>query len=348
MQLQIEEIKSELEDAKEDVARYKIRPYPADYTLQGLYDKWSKEEIYVPEFQRRFVWNLNQASSLIESFLLGLPVPPVFFYREEDTQKLLVIDGQQRLRSIFGFFEEIFPGTNAAFHLRKVKAQWDGSTFSQLSSADRIRLKDSVLRAIIIEQVDPKDNSSIYHIFQRLNTGGTTLTPQEIRNALCHGPFSQLLNDLNLLPNWRALIGTVEPDKRGRDVEMVLRIVALAEGVNEYYKPMKDFLTDFMKKLNKKPDKFEDIKRNFAGAVVLAVNSLGHRPFHIKRGLNVAVCDSVMVAFLKNWSKGIDEMSSKYGRLLDNDSFKDYISSATTDVDTVKKRVELAEQILFP
>jgi hypothetical protein len=347
MAIRIEAIKSEIQDAEEDISRYKITSYPADYTLQGLYDKWQSGEIYVPPFQRRFVWTLNQASSLIESFLLGLPVPPLFLYRENDTQKLLVVDGQQRLRSVFGYFAEKFPDTRQPFSLRKVKTTWEGSSFSQLNKADKIRLRDAVLRTIIIEQLDPKDNTSMYHIFKRLNTGGTILNSQEIRDALYHGKFSKFLTELNVIKNWRKLMGSDEVDKRKRDIELVLRILALAEKSKDYYKPMKDFLTDFMKHNRNRTECFEQYRENFVNGVDNVINSLGPRPFHRTRGLNVAICDSVMVAFYRNWRIKKKDLKVKYDRLIENDAFKSYTSSSTTDVDTVKKRIKLAEQRLF-
>ncbi|MDP2920506.1 MAG: DUF262 domain-containing protein [Dehalococcoidia bacterium] len=347
MTVKIEQIKSERDDAEEDVSRYKIAAYPADYTLQGLYDKWISEEIFVPPFQRRFVWTINQASSLIESFLLGLPVPPLFLYRESDTQRLLVVDGQQRLRSVFGYFAEEFPDTRQRFSLRKVKAVWEGLVFSQLNSADKIRLRDAVLRTIIIEQLDPKDNTSMYHIFKRLNTGGTTLNSQEIRNALYHGEFSKFLMELNSIPNWRVILGSAVVDKRYRDVELVLRTLALAENGDRYHKPMTDFLTDFMKENRNNKERFEKYRSNFEGAVNYVVETLDSKPFHRQRGLNAAICDSVMVAFYHNLLNRKLDLREQYRKLLNNDSFDRYVSSSTTDVDTVKQRIKLAQQGLF-
>jgi hypothetical protein len=347
MAVDIETIASEIEDNEEDVSRYRIASYPADYTLQGLFDKWALGEIYVPPFQRRFVWTLHQASSLIESFLLGLPVPPLFLYRESDTQKLLVVDGQQRLRSIIGYFSGVFPDTKQSFALKKVKPAWDGLTFIELNSSDKIRLKDAVLRTIIIEQLDPKDNTSMYHIFKRLNTGGTILNSQEIRNALFHGEFSQFLITLNENENWRTIFGSTEIDKRCRDVELILRIIALAEEGDLYYKPMKDFLTDFMKKNRNRIGNFEKYRENLENASLDVVTSLGPRPFHRERGLNVALCDSVMVTFYHNWCKHPEDLKSRYDRLKINEAFKGYISSSTTDVDTVKKRIAMANDKLF-
>ena len=236
----MEEIESEVEDATAAVPIYTISSYPTDPTLEVLHMRWQREEIRIPRFQRGWVWKHPQASQLIESFLLGLPVPGIFLYREHTTQHQLVIDGQQRLRSIWGFFEGRLPNV-ADFYLRDVDPRWEGQRFKELAESDRIRLRDSVLRATIVEQTDPEDNSSIYHIFERLNTGGTQLNPQEVRNSAAHGPFNDLMAELNNNADWRQVFGRPIPDPRMRDVELVVRFNALFEGSDSYSKPMKSF-----------------------------------------------------------------------------------------------------------
>src|SRR5205823_3167538 len=150
---------------------------------------------------------------LIESFLLGLPVPGIFFYKAKN-QRLLVIDGQQRLKSVFAFMDNKFPTTGKKFYLRNVRSQWDGKSYERLDEADQIRLRDAVLRATIIEQIDPSDHSSMFHIFERLNTGGTSLRPQEIRNCIYHGALNDALLIWNTNADWRKLLGTRKIDRR--------------------------------------------------------------------------------------------------------------------------------------
>src|ERR1035441_4443144 len=104
----IERIASEENDNEISLKGYDILTYPADFTLEGLVNKWKKKEIKIPSLQRRYIWNQTRASKLIESFLMGLPVPPVFFYLERGTNQLLVVDGHQRLRSIAYFFSGKF------------------------------------------------------------------------------------------------------------------------------------------------------------------------------------------------------------------------------------------------
>lgn len=99
---------SELDDRQSSPPQYEIASYPADFTLDGLRLQWDAGDIVIPEFQRGFVWTIAQASKLIESFLVGLPVPSIFFYTERGTEKSLVVDGQQRLRTIFYYFDGRF------------------------------------------------------------------------------------------------------------------------------------------------------------------------------------------------------------------------------------------------
>jgi uncharacterized protein with ParB-like and HNH nuclease domain len=98
----------EPEEREEDLIRYEISYYPSDLTLQVYHDKKKDKQLVIPEFQRNYVWDQVQASKLVESFLLGIPVPGVFLYKERKTNKLLVIDGQQRILSIIKFFEGRF------------------------------------------------------------------------------------------------------------------------------------------------------------------------------------------------------------------------------------------------
>lgn len=152
--------------------KYSITSYGADYPIDGLVRRISDGSIYVPIFQRDFVWSYGQASSFIESLLLGLPVPGIFLSREQDTQKLLVVDGQQRLRTLQYFYEGLFAPNKKEFTLKNVQPQFEGKTYKSLPSEDRRRLDDSILHATVVRQDEPSDDeSSIYLLFERLNTG---------------------------------------------------------------------------------------------------------------------------------------------------------------------------------
>jgi hypothetical protein len=339
----VEKIESEEEDKEAGVPIYKIVSYPSDPTLELIHQKHTREEIIIPKFQRGWVWKPPQASKLVESFLLGLPVPPIFVYKDP-SEKQVVIDGQQRLRTIWGFFEGKLPD-GSPFYLRSVDPQWEGQFYDTLNETDRIRFRDSTLRVVIVEQLDPKDKTSIYHIFERLNTGGTGLTPQEVRNSTYHGPFNDLIIELNEDATWRYIFGSSESDSRMRDVELIVRFLALYERDKSYEKPMKQFLNNYMGK-HQWDKKREPYKSTFLNAVKRVYDNLGPRPFHIRRGINVAVFDSVTVAFARSTSIP-DDISDRFQILLENPSYDETITSGTTDVDTVKRRIELAQETLF-
>jgi len=343
----IEKVSSEIEDREKEVIVYEIANYPADYTLQGLYDKWRVDEILIPKFQRKFVWTLSQSSKLVESFLLGLPVPSIFLYKEKESQKFLVIDGQQRLKTVFGYFENLFPDTKKTFSLKNVKPKWENKFFSELNEPDKRRLKDSVLRAVIVEQLNPKDNTSIFHIFKRLNTGGTTLKAQEIRNCIYRGKFNDLLIELNKKKEWREVIGLPNYEKRMRDIELILRFFALVYEHEKYKKPMGVFLSNFMDRYKNNTSGVEELKRIFEKTVLTIYKKLGSKLFRIKRGLNTSVFDSVMVAFASNLDKIPDDIKSRYKELLSNEQYRDCIYKFTTDKKVVSQRISLAIEKLF-
>lgn len=340
-EIAIEEISSEDEDVETGVPIYKISSYPSDPTLEGLYLKKQRGEIIITRFQRGWVWTPTQASKLVDSFLLGLPVPSIFVYKES-TGKQIVIDGQQRLRTIWGFFDGVLPD-GGPFYLRGVSPQWEGKYYENLNESDKLRFRDSILRVVVVEQIDPKDTTSVYHIFERLNTGGTGLTPQEVRNCFYHGTFNDMIFEINEYEKWRAIFGITTVDARMRDMELIVRFLALNEEV--YWKPMKRFLNEFMAKhqWEKETNRYRDI---FTNTVDKVLTSLGPKPFHIKRGINVAAFDSVMVAFAQN-SKIPQDIATRYETLISNPSFEETISESTTDTDTVVKRMKLANKALF-
>jgi len=353
----LEPLESEEADLDTSPPRYEIVTFPADYTLEGLVAKFRKSQIKIPGFQRKFVWTLPQASKLIESFLLGLPVPAVFLYTDPEDNTLQVIDGQQRLLSIVYFFDGYFGpeerGKRTVFALKGLneRSPYLNKTYAQLSETDEAavnQLNDSVLRAFVVKQLSPGDGTSIYHVFERLNTGGTQLVSQEIRNCVYHGHFNDLICELNSNPNWRKLFGKPGPEKRQRDVELILRFLALRFNAARYEKPMKDFLSNFMGAHRRAArDLLDEFKATFLGVTEAVVARLGEKPFHIRAGLNAAVCDSVLTAFSKNLDRIPADIRRRFDVLVGDNAFLRWVSSGTTDKEVVLSRLAAAEKILF-
>lgn len=335
------------EDDAEDLLpfKYSITSYGADYPVDGLVKRMNNGSIYVPTFQRGYVWKIKEASRFIESLLLGLPVPGIFLAKEKDTQKLLVIDGQQRLRTIEYFYNGVFEPTKKGFSLEGISSQFNGVTYKTLSEEDRRRLDDSIIPATVVKQDEPSDDdSSIYHIFERLNTGGVKLQPQEIRACIYHGELNELLRELNNNQYWRAIYGS--SDSRMKDQELILRFLALYFDGEKYTKPMKGFLNKFMgKNRDLKIYTGAQIKDTFYNTIETAYRCLGEKAFKPKRQLNAAVFDSIMVGLshrLKNGSIDNEEsVRSIYQDLLKKEDFLAVTvnTARTTDSPAVESRL---------
>ena len=353
--IQIEKVASEEEDHESGPPNYRIATYPADYTLELLHHKWKATEIEIPPFQRDFVWKQTQSSKLIESFLVGLPVPAVFFYSERNSQKYLVIDGQQRLQTIFRYFDGYFGeergGRRNVFRLKGLNesSKFCNRQYDDLDDDDKLRLKNAILRAFIVYQQDPDDDTSMYHIFERLNTGGTSLRNQEIRNCIYHGKLSAFFDEVNKLEPWREILGKNTPDPRKNDIELILRFFAMRNmDANKYSKPMKDYLNKFMKQnMNPNENAVSDLRDIFEGTCNTVVTKLGVRPFHVRSGLNAAVFDSVMVAFSNNLERVPRDINDRYEKLKADAKFVDNTRNSTTDVNVVEGRFCEAARQLF-
>lgn len=341
---------SNLEEEDNIPFKYSITSYGADYPVDSLCKRMENGSIYIPSLQRRYVWKLEQASRFIESLLLGLPVPGIFFSKEKETGKLLVIDGQQRLRTLQYFYGGIFQPSGKKFALKDVQEEFKGRTYESLEEEDRRRLDDSIIHATVVTQDEPsEDDSSIYHIFQRLNTGGTTLKPQEIRSSIYHGEFNDLLKQINNYPAWRNIYG--KSNKNMRDEEMILRFLALYFNVNNYQKPMTEFLNKFMGK--NKHLKFysgQQIKDKFETTIQLINDSIGSEAFKPKKSLNAAIFDAVMVGIARRLERGsiqnIDDLVSQYQSLLNNHNFQAVTTNTarTSEAGIIKERIKLATE----
>ena len=339
------------DDDDETPLKFNIVSHPTDFPLGVLYDKLKSEEIVIPKFQRKLVWKMSQASRLIESFLMGLPIPPIYFYTDKN-QKLLVIDGQQRLLAISSFFDNSFDNgkSKRPFKLKAINKNSDyyDKSFDEFTDADKIKLKRVVLRSIISEQIHPEeDDVSMYYIFERLNTGGTELKDQEVRNCIYHGKFNDLLNKLNDYHNWRIIYGDQNTHKNKKDVIYILRYMALYHYSSEYKKPIKDFLSRFMKKNQHASESFlKDEEERFKKTCDKMIECLGNTPLNRSGSmLNPSLFDAVFIAFAKNIDNISPNIKIKFNQLLENETFQNCIGKGTTDSINVKKRLDLAEKM---
>lgn len=330
--------------------KYSITSYGADYPVDGLIKRLSTTppDIFIPPFQRRFVWSAYQSSRFVESLLLGLPVPAIFLGKEDDTNRLLVIDGQQRLRSLWHFYRGNFEDGNE-FVLRGVASRFEGVSYRTLNDADRRRLDDSILHAIIVRQDEPEqdNNSSIYLLFERLNTGGSLLHPQEIRACVYHGAFNDLLSELNKDASWRAIYGT--ENQRMKDRELILRYFTLFFGLERYQRPMEDALNSYMSQNRRlQIQSRETLTNAFVPAIRAVATALGTTAFRPVRAINAAVFDAVMVGLSRrlaiNTPLDPERLRSAYTDLLADAEFESAYGKSTSDEEQVRKRIRVATE----
>jgi len=345
--VEIEDLRTDEDSQEVAPVRYVISSYGADYTVDGLVKRMREGSVYVPSFQRGFVWDAKDASRFIESLLLGLPVPSIFLSKEADTGKLLVVDGQQRLLSLRYFYDGIWEPTKREFALRGVDKNFEGRPYKGLRDEDRRRLDDAILHVTVFKQDEPSDDlSGVYQVFERLNSGGKRLTPQEIRSAVHHsGGMRELLQDLNSIAAWRTIYGP--EDGRMRDQELILRFLAFYYEADTYERPLVSFLNGFMgrhKLLDRQGT--EDMTKVFSSAVHVVHEAIGKPAFRPARVLNAAVFDAVMVGLARRLSKGpiADQAQFKvaYENLLRDQQFLDACGRGTASEERVKNRINLA------
>lgn len=342
------------EDYDEDespLPEYSISTQPADYPLDVLWKKYKSKEIIIPKFQREFVWTTPQASKLVESFIKGLPVPPLYLYDNGEDGKLQVVDGVQRLLTISSFMDGEVPGKNREFRLQGMheRSGLYKKTFADLDPARQLQFKNAVLRCMIIRQWNPQDGgTSMYQIFSRLNTGGTPLSPQEIRNCVYAGSLIDAIGQLNGDEKWREIYGSANPDRRKKDEQLILRYMALFHDGDSYKKPMVRFLNEFMQKNKKASSEFLNAEKNrFRQTCSTIVECLGKDPLRYKRKFHSALFDSVFVAFAKNLQTPPQNMKERMERLKNDPQFQKAIEQGTSDEESVKQRLARAESILF-
>lgn len=256
------------------------------------------------------------------------------------------MDGQQRLSTLAQFYNGRFDDSRV-FRLSGVDPRWQGRTYDSLTESDQLRLDDTPLRSMVIQQLQPNDHSSIYLIFERLNTGGTQLNPMEIRKAVYHGAAYDFLAGLNDVPAWRDILDQQRRDRRLRDVELVLRVLALSERWTGYVKPMKGFLNRYMEDLAHAAEtRLDDLGHRFTEGAAHVVDALGPRPFHIRTRLNAAALDGFMGSVVALPAPHSAILAHAWSELREDEEFTDVISFDTSDTVVVRRRFERIHRAL--
>jgi len=365
----IEVIKGELEDSYSNDDLYNINSWGADLSFRELISMYDEDELLKPELQRKYVWEKSEASRFIESILLGLPVPSIFLANTKDEKKL-IIDGYQRIMTVVDFVNGIWTKDGKVFKLsntEKINERWRGRAFGELSKADQRRIRSTTIHAIIFEQRTPADNdTSLYQVFERINTGGRALMPQEIRNCVNQGLFNDLLFELNKNQSWRLLFGKEEEDSRMRDLEFVLRFLAIdtefIRDTDNTVISLKKYLNEFMG--SKKSQCKETIQRRrdkFNYVMNFAHNYIGENAFfNIVSGEETkirkrfyptifdAICPAISIAHQRLGDDiPLDDLENKRLEMLKDPEFRKYSSEGTMQIAHIHGRIDKALTYLF-
>lgn len=361
-------IADEVNDSYSNDDLYNINSWGADLSFRELITMYDEDELIKPELQRNYVWEKVEASRFIDSLLLGLPVPSVFLANTEDENKL-IIDGYQRIMTVYDFVKGIWSKDRKVFKLsnsEKINEKWRGKAFSELDASEQRKIKSTTIHAIIFEQTHPNDNdTSLYQIFERINSGGRSLISQEIRNCVYQGKLNTLLIELNQNPKWRALFGSAEIEPRMRDMEFILRAFSLN---NEEIRlsgsgnlSLKKLLNEFMgAKHNNTDAAITFFREDFNKTIDFIHDKIGPDAFfnivqtappRIRRRFYPTIFDAVYIATSMYIRSGRQITARNFEslrfELLQNADFRNHISSGTMQVDNIHGRISMVLRKLY-
>ena len=221
----------------------RIEFYLTEYSVELLASKMNKGEFVVPPYQRKYTWEHDRKSRFIESLIMGLPIPFLFFWEMPDGN-LEIVDGSQRLRSI----EEFALGELRLGELQSLTAL-SGFKFSDLPESRQRKINNRSIRGIVLNE--HADAQARFDMFERINTGSKIANMAEVRRGALAGPFMDLIIELSVLPKFIALAPVSKKDLDEREhEELVARFFAYSDGLEGYKDRPSEFIFNYVKKMN--------------------------------------------------------------------------------------------------
>jgi hypothetical protein len=338
----------------------KIFTSASDSEISSLYDKYKRGRLILqPDFQRQYVWDATKASRLIESALMGIPLPVIYLSQDQDGKEY-VIDGQQRLTSFFAFIDGKLP-SNRAFKLTglTVRTELMGKTFPELAEALQDEIRYYTIRVVTFL----KDSSETlkFEMFERLNTGSVQLNAQELRNCIYRGSLNRALKEMAANADFQVICGLDGPDKRMHDCELVLRFASFFHKTYLNYKsPMRNFLNEEAYDQRNISDKglheLQDAFKNACQVIRSAFGEHAFKRFYLgKQGqpdgtwepkkINKSLYDILMYSMARENKnmlyRHLDAIREALINLMTSDSaFIDAIERSTSSVQAVRTRFD--------
>jgi len=311
------------------------------------------ELIINPEFQRLFRWSVEQQTRFIESLVLGIPIPPIFV-AEDDNGKWELVDGLQRVSTVLSFFGLLkhAPEKNKWIMTEgDLVKNLEGYNFDTCPFKLIINIKRTVCRVEII-----KWNSSMdlrYELFNRLNTGGTPLTEQEIRNCIFRGTskrFNEYLSELSKMPDFIELVSITKVKVEQMYLEeLVLRFTSLVFNWDDVNESLSNYMTKFMETAVENPKfDYEKFKNLFVRTIHL-LSVFGKEVFLASNsGFSTSLFEGITIGVANNidyYEKNIDILGDKISEIKIDSEFGKYMGSAASSKNRVKKRIQRAIKV---
>lgn len=328
------------------------------FELKRRYDDANRRIVLDSDFQREDVWGIDRKAELVESVIMGLPLP-VFYFNQDKYGRLIVVDGRQRLTALFDYMDD-------RFTLRKLKIfpELNSKKFTELSPVLRGRIEDFQIQAHVI--LPPTPDRIKFDIFDRVNRGGMKLNKQEMRNALYQGAATQMLNEIVCSEAFINATGNAfEKEKRMKDKYLITRFVAIYlvccgkiiddNGERYVYRnDVDEMLGKGMDLINSMlPEEVTDLKHTILELLDKSYDYLGKDAFRISRGerkspINMNVFETVMFAmcFIPKRKETIrKKVRESIFNLIDSEEFRMNIGNHRDSAAKIYWRLEQAQRI---
>lgn len=368
LQIQLIKLESEISSERERLSSDRM-----DISFGELINLYRNKELIIrPEYQRLFRWNLGQKTALIESILLGIPIPPIFV--AEDSEGVWeLVDGLQRVSTFISFFGELdedltkIPDDMDEEIVNeediRILNKWEleaGSLIPSLEGLNidilpnkfRINLKRAVCR---VEILRGESNIAMkYELFKRLNSGGSKLTPQEIRNAIYRGinpVVNELLLELSRDPNFLKLTSlSKQKNHELYDQELILRFVALLNNHENVNDNLENYLNHFMEKEVVNPNFDKSYYSIIFRDVLQLLDKVGDdKIFRNHNNLFVpALFEGITIGIaqnIDNYRNDLATLQERIAQIKSDDEYRRYSGSASNSKSRIRNRLRRAQEI---
>lgn len=310
-----------------------------DITVKQLIDMVAEKQINIsPDYQRRFVWDAERQSQLIESIFLGIPIPSLFMATNEDAT-WEVIDGLQRLTTLINFSDASADTRLRLKGLEKIPSL-NGATFEDLPNNLKLSFLTRPIRVTVLN--DHSDYQVRFDLFERLNTGGITLHEQEIRNCVFQGPFNDFVKRCANDPRLDQLVKRSDKSGRGNLEELTLKFFAYFEDRTLFVHSVKGFLNSYMEKKTEKFSNQIHLESIFNRTLDVLVEALPNGIVRAKRpnSTPLVLFEAVTVGVADILDDGGEVDPKRLRALLDDEGLKALTTGATNSFSKLSGRID--------